>query len=452
MRDEAIDRVIKDVLPLITPSEEERRKARKAETKLRERLDSVLKNYPGIEYRFLGSYVRDTWLRENLELDVFILFPEETPNEELERIGLEIGKSVVDEWQMHYAAHPYVHGKVEGVEVDIVPCYRLKSAERIKSAVDRTPLHHEWLKDRIRGKENEVRLLKKFLKARNLYGAEYRVKGFSGYLCELLIILYGSFRNTVVNAITWTRNTVIDVANEKIYRKKSFSFFVIDPVDVKRNVAANLSLDNLARFVECCRDFLKNPSIDFFVEKWEREEKRKEVDEGVLRTEIEGRTLYVIEFKKPDIVEDNLFPQLERACKKIYKFLERKKFMPLRSGYFTNDRCYLIFETEVKELSRIERHDGPFFEEAEHVRKFLKKKREYMPFIENGKYFVYVKRRHCKAEDAIAEYIRNRWKSLGKNVGEMLSKEFKILKGEDLLSLSDNFKVFLVDFLSVKNW
>ena len=100
---------------------------------------------------------------------------------------------MLDSYEIRYAEHPYVHGIVKGVEVDVVPCYRLKDASRIKSAVDRTPFHHEWLKDRIKGKENEVRLLKGFLKANGLYGAEYKVRGFSGYLCELLIMFYGSF-------------------------------------------------------------------------------------------------------------------------------------------------------------------------------------------------------------------------------------------------------------------
>ncbi|WP_290900118.1 nucleotidyltransferase domain-containing protein, partial [Ferroglobus sp.] len=189
--------VLEEVLKEVIPSEELRRKAEKAAEELERRLKEKLKDYPDLEFRFLGSFARDTWLPESLEIDAFILFPENYTEEELERIGLEIGKSVLDEFELRYAAHPYVHGKVLGVEADVVPCYKLRSAEKIKSAVDRTPFHHEWLKDRIKGKENDVRLLKRFLKASNLYGAEYKVRGFSGYLCELLIVFYGSFENLV---------------------------------------------------------------------------------------------------------------------------------------------------------------------------------------------------------------------------------------------------------------
>ncbi len=441
-----VEEVIERALELVVPSEEEVNAAKRAERILRERLERVLSRYSGLEYRFLGSYARNTWLRGNLEIDVFILFPEETPMEELERIGLEIGKEVVDRYELRYAAHPYVHGWVEGVEVDIVPCYKLKSTERIKSAVDRTPFHHDWLKERIKGKENEVRLLKKFLKAAGIYGAEYKVRGFSGYLCELLVVFYGSFLEVVKNARGWTRNTVIDIPSGRVYRRKG-TFFVVDPVDPKRNVAANLSLDNLAKFVLRCREFLRNPSIEFFLEI-----ERTPPDEGALREEIErrGTGLCAVVFERPNVVDDNLYPQLEKACRRIEEHLRRESYMPMRSGFTVlGDRCVLIFETQVKELSRIRRHEGPPFEEEEHVYRFLGKKRNYKAFIEGGKLWVYVERRNWRVEDAIADLIKREWRSMGKNVGEKLKEGFEILSGKDVLKLGKDFMGFLADFLCV---
>ncbi len=443
-----IEGVLKEALKFVVPSEEEYRKAKEAEEELRRRLEEVLKNYPRLEYRFLGSYARDTWLKGNLEIDVFILFPEETPMEELERVGLEIGKAVVDEYELRYAAHPYVHGSVKGVEVDVVPCYKLKSAEKIKSAVDRTPFHHDWLKDRVKGKENDVRLLKKFLKVAGIYGAEYKIRGFSGYLCELLVVFYGSFLNVIRNATGWTRNTVIDVPAGKVYRKKGSGFFVVDPVDPKRNVAANLSLDNLARFVLLCREFLKKPSIEFFLEK-----DFDVLSDEVLAEEIErrGTGLCAVVFERPEVVEDNLYPQLEKACRKVEEFLRRENYLPLRSGFFAGDKCVLIFETQVKELARIRRHEGPPFEEEEHVERFLKKDRNYRPFLEGGKLWVYVERRNCRVEEAIADFIRREWRGMGKNVGEKLKEGFEVLVGKEVLSIEEEeFRKFLIEFLRIK--
>lgn len=425
------------VLPHIVPDEEEVKRAREAEEEIRRRLEKF-----DVEYKFVGSYARNTWLKGNLEIDVFLLFPEDLPREELEKRGLEIGKAILDSYEIRYAEHPYVHGKVKGVEVDVVPCYKVKDPSNIKSAVDRTPFHHEWLKDRIKGKENDVRLLKRFLKVHGIYGAEYKVRGFSGYLCELLIVFYGSFENLVREATKWTRRTVIDVKNHEI--RRGDRFFVVDPVDEKRNVAANLSLDNLAKFVHLCREFVENPSEDFF---FEREFEIPRDEELFMELEKRGTAIFAVEFNKPDIVEDNLYPQLERATKKITEFLERENFMPLRTGFFVASKCYLIFECQVKELSRIRRRMGPPFEEEKHVRRFLKDKL-YKPFLEGGRWWVYDERKFTRPEEAVKSYIEKNWQALGKNVGEEIRKWFKIINGKDLVKV-DEIKKNLVEFLCI---
>jgi tRNA adenylyltransferase (EC 2.7.7.25) len=48
-----------------------------------------------------------------------------------------------------------------------------------------------------REQKDEVRLLKKFMKGIGVYGAEIKVKGFSGYVAELLVYFYDSFRNVL---------------------------------------------------------------------------------------------------------------------------------------------------------------------------------------------------------------------------------------------------------------
>lgn len=417
------EEVLKNALKLVVPDEEEIKRAKEAEKELVNRLSRL-----NVEFMFLGSYSRNTWLKGNLEIDVFIPFPEDVSKEKLRERGLEIGKAVLDEYEIRYAEHPYVHGFVKGVEVDVVPCYRLKEPVKIKSAVDRTPFHHEWLKDRIRGKENEVRLLKGFLKANGIYGAEYKVRGFSGYLCELLIVFYGSFLETLKNARKWTRKTVIDVAKGEV--RKGEEFFVVDPVDEKRNVAANLSIDNLAKFVHLSRKFIENPSLDFFMPP-----PKPAIDEETLKKVIEERNsaVFAVKFKKPDIVDDNLYPQLERAAKKIFEFLEREHFMPLRYTFKADENCYLIFECQVKELSRVFKRLGPQFEDEKNVKRFLSRNRPFKPFIEGGRWWAFEYRKFTKPEEAVRAYISKNWHTLGKNVGEAISKNFEILSGERML-------------------
>nr|3OUY_A Chain A, CCA-Adding Enzyme [Archaeoglobus fulgidus]3OV7_A Chain A, CCA-Adding Enzyme [Archaeoglobus fulgidus]3OV7_B Chain B, CCA-Adding Enzyme [Archaeoglobus fulgidus] len=418
-----VEEILEKALELVIPDEEEVRKGREAEEELRRRLDEL-----GVEYVFVGSYARNTWLKGSLEIDVFLLFPEEFSKEELRERGLEIGKAVLDSYEIRYAEHPYVHGVVKGVEVDVVPCYKLKEPKNIKSAVDRTPFHHKWLEGRIKGKENEVRLLKGFLKANGIYGAEYKVRGFSGYLCELLIVFYGSFLETVKNARRWTRRTVIDVAKGEV--RKGEEFFVVDPVDEKRNVAANLSLDNLARFVHLCREFMEAPSLGFFKPKHpleiEPERLRKIVEER-------GTAVFAVKFRKPDIVDDNLYPQLERASRKIFEFLERENFMPLRSAFKASEEfCYLLFECQIKEISRVFRRMGPQFEDERNVKKFLSRNRAFRPFIENGRWWAFEMRKFTTPEEGVRSYASTHWHTLGKNVGESIREYFEIISGEKL--------------------
>ena len=92
-----------------------------------------------------------------------------------------------DKFHEKYAEHPYINAYIDGVDVDLVPCYKVDSATTIQSAVDRTPFHTRYITDRINGLIDDVLLLKQFTKAGGIYGSDQMTEGFSGYLCELLL-------------------------------------------------------------------------------------------------------------------------------------------------------------------------------------------------------------------------------------------------------------------------
>ena len=106
--------------------------------------------------------------------------------------------------------------KIGGFEVDLVPCYALPDASRIRSAVDRTPFHTRFVLSSLDDvKRGQVLLLKQFMKGIGVYGAEAKVQGFSGYLTELLIIKYGDLLNVLRAASGWRPGTVMDMDAEK---------------------------------------------------------------------------------------------------------------------------------------------------------------------------------------------------------------------------------------------
>src|SRR3990172_1980164 len=158
----------------------------------------------------VGSVAKGTHLTAN-EVDLFVLFPEETPRETLEKEGLALG-TFLDRREKMFAEHPYTHGYFEGLAVEIVPGYKIVDSSKKMSAVDRTPFHARYVSDRLTGAgRDQVRLLKAFCKGTGTYGAEARVQGFSGYLCELLGLKYGSFQAVLEAAREWRAGTRLEL-------------------------------------------------------------------------------------------------------------------------------------------------------------------------------------------------------------------------------------------------
>ncbi|MEM5815670.1 MAG: CCA tRNA nucleotidyltransferase, partial [Candidatus Aenigmatarchaeota archaeon] len=270
------EKILKEVLKEISPDKKTENHLKSLARKALKIANFIAKKY-NAEAMLVGSIVRDTWLPDKKEFDIFILFPENLTPNQLEAFGLKVGKEIVKNLKgnfiLKYAQHPYVSAKVNDVEIDIVPCYKIKDPKNLKSAVDRTPFHVKYLNKKINKKlAGEVRLLKKFLREHSLYGADAKTEGFSGYLCELLIIKYKSFLNLLKECQKWKLGEIIDLEN--YYKKEDYLvlrkiFFkqpliVIDPTDKNRNVAAALTLENFFKFKKIAKEFLLNPSKETF--------------------------------------------------------------------------------------------------------------------------------------------------------------------------------------------
>jgi tRNA nucleotidyltransferase (CCA-adding enzyme) len=187
-----MDGILRKVLKKITPTDKERKELVGVLNKLTDAADSIIEPM-GLDKTIAGSFIRDTWLTDKKEIDLFIMFPVSCSRLELEKLGLEAGREIVrklkGKYEIAYAEHPYVRGKINGFSVDIVPCYKVKSASKIISAVDRTPFHNIYIAKNLKPEmSKEVRLLKQFCKSIEVYGSDIRTLGFSGYLCELLTI------------------------------------------------------------------------------------------------------------------------------------------------------------------------------------------------------------------------------------------------------------------------
>ena len=110
-----------------------------------------------------------------------------------------------------------------------------------------------WIRELL----GDVRLLKRFMQGIGVYGAEIKVGGFSGYLCELLIMKYGSFTQTIRAFAEYNRRVVVDIEGFYANRANELqllfpeSLVIIDPVDKGRNVASAVQPQKLYEFIVC---------------------------------------------------------------------------------------------------------------------------------------------------------------------------------------------------------
>lgn len=395
----------------------------------------------------VGSVARQTWVKGDRDLDIFMLFDPLLSREQLEEQGLSLARSIAgsftDRFHEKYAEHPYINATIDDIDVDLVPCYNVESATRIQSAVDRTPFHTRYITDRINGLIDDVLLLKQFTKVGGIYGSDQMTEGFSGYLCELLILHYGGFTNLIGVAATWRPGLIIDIEN---HASKEFNepLVVIDPVDPKRNVAAAVSLERMAGFVELARGYNENPVREFFAHPMERCILKKELAAIILQR----RTfVYAITFATPRYIPEIVVPQLKRSVIALREFLERNGFVVHHASYdMQPDRSMFLLELLVGELPAIRQHHGPPLWNHENADKFLKKHLTGSlpgPYIENGCYEMEVYRDYPTVASLLSSNALLTV-SLGKHIRQSLEQGWTLHEGAECWQ--EEFAPFIAEF------
>ena len=325
------------VLPLLRPT--------KTQLALLERLYSLVKTAiePCLSARGLraeatvqGSFAKGTLLSDKWEIDVFVEIHGvdrdwlRSQSEEVLRSCLARRVPVIAK----YSQHPYLTVSVMGLEADVVPIAR--SGGRIVGlGVERTPLHTKYVLEKLSPEgRDEVRLLKSFLKGIGVYGAETRIRGFSGYMAELLVITYGSFRNVLRAASGWKPPVFIDpegIGDEESLRKKyrDSPLIVVDPVDPERNAAGAVSMESLAKFILASRLYLKKPHEWFFHVAQPSEPQGGTLRADLLSLECRGP----LEGHPPDAV----WGILSRSARLLVKELAMRGFHPLTYDVRTDE-------------------------------------------------------------------------------------------------------------------
>ncbi|MCP8323297.1 MAG: CCA tRNA nucleotidyltransferase [Candidatus Methylarchaceae archaeon HK02M2] len=368
-----MSKVLSNALKIVEPAEEEVNHVKSIANRAFKRVSKVAsKSKYKPDVVFGGSYAKGTWLKGEADIDIFVRFPESLNKADLKKYGLDVALESMKDYApiLRYAEHPYVEAYIEDVGVNVVPCYDVKKWEW-KSAADRSPYHTTFmikeLKDQL---VREVRLLKKFMKGVGVYGAEISTQGFSGYVCEVLLLKYGSFISTIKSVSRWREREVISLEkiNKDIQKRfQKASVIILDPIDLRRNLGTAVSLKKLAEFILASRTFLEKPSLRYFVDEKDRLEK---IEKSELM-----RNLVTLKFKHNKRSVDVLWGQLKKSLSYIRKQLDLYDFKVLRATCITdgNMESAFIFLMENLEQPEIENKKGPEVFRYQESKKFIAK-------------------------------------------------------------------------------
>jgi len=459
--EEKFRQVLQTVLGRIVPSVEERQATDRTTEEVLSRVQKALEEESvqgAVEVG--GSVAKDTWLRDDVEIDFFILFPADVDRETLKRTGLRVAHKALAgcKTRERYAEHPYLEGWVNGIRVNIVPCYKATEKQWLSSA-DRSPYHTRYVQGKLGENPNlanEIKLLKRFLKGTNVYGAEIRIGGFSGYLCELLIINYGTFLSSLRAFAQWRFGEILDIERlhhgrtDEMQRLFQTPLIVVDPVDSNRNVAAAVTRERMTELIAASRFFLERPVEEFFYPQ------KAAVDLDVLREKFSSSELDVIAvvMRNEEKIPDILWGELGRTARALVNLLETNGFTVLRAEHWSDEAeiSAIIITLESARIPPTRKHLGPPGDSRE-TTPFLEKYRTkgtIGPWVEKGRWVVGARRRYADAMTLLRERLDGGGQGIGVST-ELIEvlRSSRLLVGPHVLDVSSSeaFRRFLARFI-----
>ena len=278
---ENISEVLKGQLELIKPTIEDAEKIQRIYKEFSAELtDSLKKKKIRAEVFLGGSLAKDTLVRKDIyDIDIFVRFDKSYDNK---KISALLGKSIPKAKKIH-GSRDYYQVVMDKIIIEIIPVLKIKKPEEAKNVTDLSYFHVNYILNQIKKNKNlvgEIRLAKTFAHAKNSYGAESYIHGFSGYALELLICHYKTFLKFIkeITKLDITKQKlVIDDSNfykdkDKVMyelnaSKMNSPIILIDPTFNVRKALSSLYKETFYKFQNSCREFLRKPSSDFFVKK-----------------------------------------------------------------------------------------------------------------------------------------------------------------------------------------
>lgn len=281
MTDKRFEEICSRTIVNIKPTDEEIKKLHEIINLVSNALMTCSRDqsYSVVDIKAGGSVAKGTNLRGDSDIDLFIQIKTQS-KKDLEEFIYGIlpcfEQKLKTKVVIMFAENPFfstILDENNKITVDIVPIAYAKTVKDLPMALKvsgmaRSPFHTEYavkkLTDRLK---DEVRLLKYFMKQKRSYG----VFGFTGWLCELLIIHYKSFYNVLQNAHEISK-LKLDIENRLSEKEMAKRFpdamvIIVDPIDSNRNAAAGIQgligKFKLKRFIDNAHKALSFPETMF---------------------------------------------------------------------------------------------------------------------------------------------------------------------------------------------
>jgi len=402
------------ILNEIKPTAKEKQRVKKI-------IESALKKIKVEDAKFElgGSYAKNTFLRGSYDIDIFVKFPHKKyKNEDISEV---LHKRLSRKHKRVHGSRDYFQLQKKGYTFEFIPVLDIKDSLQAKNITDVSPLHKKWVKKHLK-KPDEVRLIKKFCRAQNVYGAESYIKGFSGYVLEILIVHYGTFFNLIKAVSKWKLPVYIDV--KKYYKSKKDAFkkinkskranelIIVDPTQKDRNAAAAISKNKINNLIKACKEYLHNPSDEFFLEKKIR------IKDLIVKSGEDRLLLGKIKAMngKKDVVGSKVL--------KVYDYIEKKlkknDFKVLKSNWYFNKDSLIYYIIKDEILSERIIHRGPPLKQKKHAKEFREKYDGHK--VSKGTLYVELDREARTLKDFIKKLVKDNY--IKNNIKKI---KFKIL-------------------------
>lgn len=429
----------KQLLEEITPNLEESELIEKYVKKLVRKLKKNAKiNQIKCEFFIGGSFGKGTYLKGNFDVDIFCRFDMSYDDEKLSTFLEKIIHDSKLKYKLQKGSRDYFSGTFGGrkmkLNFEIIPVRKIKSSSQALNSTDYSPWHVKFVKDKILETPrlaDEIRLAKRFFKAKKLYGAESYINGFSGHVIDILIIYYGSLENLLKEAKDWRDLKFIDINNIydgfesakiAIGSDKESSLVIIDPIINERNCARALSEENYYRFLYIANRTKSISQEDFVLEK---EDYKQVISDNKDFAKNNGLKciIFKFNFKLKNESEDIVGSKLKKIHNKLIKYYSSFDFDIFDERFFIDmdsNTALCILHFEKTKLPDIKKIYGPKVYMEDALDNFLSERVFQDHFIENSRVCVYEKRRVLKLKDVEIPTIEQ--------VEEMINKDISFIK------------------------